>query len=114
MKEGVLEKVKYHWKQLTQEAQTVRYKKGQVLFYEGHLPYGLYILKVGDLFFTRSEKKCHNDHLSRIGKDRVVCIESILTQKPNLCTCYAKTDCDVLFISKIQLSHCLDENSQGQ
>ncbi len=113
MKEGALNKIKNHWKELKRQAQAVRYKKNQILFYEGHLPYGIYILKAGDLFFTRSEKECVEEHLSQIQRDRVVCVENILAKTPHSCTCYAQSDCEVLFISKTQLIHCLDEKNQG-
>lgn len=114
MKEGVLHKIQNHWPQLKKQGQVIHYKKGQVLFYEGHLPYGIYVLKSGDLFFSRSEQKCVEEHWSQMVEDRVLGIENVLSQNPYLCTCKAKTDCDVIFISKAQFSSYLLEKSRGQ
>lgn len=102
MKESFLKKIKEHWDELLKEGQTLKFGKGQVLFYEGHNPYGLFVIKSGKVRFTKDGKLCRGNHLWLTSKGDVVGFDSFFDGVPYCCTCTSQ-DCQVVFVSKTQL-----------
>lgn len=79
------------------------FHKGQVFFYEGHTPYGLFVLKSGGVQFSKDETACGEEHLWSSPNGKVVGLHPFFDETPYCCTCTAKQDCKVIFISKTQL-----------
>lgn len=82
----------------------LHYKKGQVLFYAGHQPFGFFILKNGKLILkppSRKKKK------REVPQDRILGLSHLLTDTPYCYTCQAASDVEVVFFPKASLlDHC--------
>lgn len=104
MNEEKFQPLKAHWDELLETGQKISFSKGQVLFYEGHSPYGIFVLKSGKVRFSVGEKPCPVDHLWKAPKGNGIGLHHFFDQTPFCCTCIALTDCKMVFISKTQLS----------
>src|SRR5436305_1198115 len=71
------------------------FKPGQVLFYEGHQPYGLFILIDGTIEIELTEKK-----VERINAGAILGINSFMKFSAYTGTAKAITPCKVNFLSK--------------
>ena len=110
---------KDEWKHLLKDGQPFSFKKGQVLFYEGHHPYGLFVLQSGDVKFSKEEEEgfpleegdrcqgCMEEHSPVLSKGRVLGLTPFFEGAPYCCTCTAKEDCRGIFISKTQLTRIM-------
>lgn len=89
---------------MVEEGQPLVFHKGQCLFYEGHSPYGLFVLKSGRVRFQTSGE-CGKEHgWKSPSGGKVFGLRSFFDEIPYCCTCTALEDCEVLFISKTQLA----------
>lgn len=91
------------WDRLVSEGQPLTFRKGQVLFYEGHTPYGLFVIQSGKVRFLRGDHPCDQNHLWSSPKGNVIGLHHFFDGPPFCCTCLASDDCQVIFISKTQL-----------
>ncbi len=103
MKEEVREALFAHWKDLLTEGQNLIFHKGQALFYEGHVPCGLFVLLSGHVQFTREGLPTQDTHLEPAPQGTVVGLEPFSLGTHYCCTCTAIEECRVVFISKTQL-----------
>lgn len=110
MNETIFSSLKSHWDRLLQEGQKVSFRKGQVLFYEGHSPYGIFVVKSGKVRFSRGDHPCTLDHFWQSPRGKVIGVDHF-PETPFCCTCTAVNDCQMLFISKTQLAPCLPEKA---
>lgn len=95
--------LRLHWEELLREGRKLFFRKGQTLFYEGHIPYGLFVLKSGQVDFTGSCLSCTEEHGWASPNGEVLGMQTFLKKLPYCCTCTAKQDCQTIFISKTQL-----------
>ncbi len=93
-------------KKLLKSGQPFSFKKGQVLFYEGHSPYGLFVLQSGDVKFSSPCQGCLEEHSPMLQKEKVLGLKPFFEGTPYCCTCTAKKNCHGIFVSKTQLQ-CL-------
>ncbi|MFO1519835.1 MAG: cyclic nucleotide-binding domain-containing protein [bacterium] len=100
------------WKELCQNSQEIDFKKGQVLFYEGHQPYGVFVLQSGELEFSQGGRHCNNEHYWSSHQGKAIGMKTFLKGSPYSCTCVALTDCRTLFITKTQLMPFLMKNPE--
>ena len=103
MEEPIVSRLREHWEDLLREGQGLGFKAGQVIAYEGHDPYGLFVILEGKVKFSKAGISCQEGHLWRAPKGMVVGLEPFFRQTPFCCTCTAGEDCRVTFISKTQL-----------
>lgn len=103
MEERLPSTLKDQWGQLLAEGQPLTFRKGQTLFYEGHTPYGIYVMQSGKVRFVKGDTSCQEVHLVPSPKGRVIGVNHFLSETPFCCTCVALTDCQLIFISKTQL-----------
>ena len=93
---------------LINDGNPVHYRKGQVIFYEGHHPCGFYLLKQGRVSLKESEAgarpKMHPT------EDKLLGLVHLLSETPYCSTCMAEDDVDVVFIPKAAVIQHLDEN----
>ena len=75
---------------LIPQGERLLYRKGQILFYQDHLPYGFYFIEEGEACFRHS--------CSQAGD--ILGLYHFLKEKPYCDTCEAKTDLQVIFFSK--------------
>lgn len=84
--------------QLINDGNPVHYRKGQVIFYEGHHPCGFYLLKEGRVSLKESaagtRPKIHPT------EDKLLGLVHLLSETPYCSTCTAEEDVDVVFIPK--------------
>ena len=45
-----------HWGELMQGGDLLEFKKGQTLFYQGHQPYGVYLIVSGEISLIEKDK----------------------------------------------------------
>ncbi len=95
------------WGQLIRGGQALTFRKGQVLFYEGHIPYGVFVIESGKVRFQTGNKTCSDDHLKESRQGKVLGLKHFRTEAPFCCTCVCETDCQLIFISKTQLMETL-------
>lgn len=69
------------------------FQKGQVLFYEGHIPFGFFVIKEGKVGF--SSGKSQNETV-----EQVVGIQNVLSETPYSATCTAQTLVRAVFVPK--------------
>jgi len=85
-------------KQLIHDGNPVHYRKGQIIFYEGHHPCGFYFLKKGEVSLKEStvgkKPKLHST------KDKLLGLMHLLSDTPYCSTCTAEDDVDTIFIPK--------------
>ena len=101
MHEIISGSLKSHWEDLLKNGQSLVFKKNQVLFYEGHMPYGVFVLQSGRVHFDQAKNACH-DNVNVI-PGQAMGVESFCRDEPYCCTCVADEDCKVVFLSKTQL-----------
>lgn len=84
---------------LISKGSLIHFKKGQVLFYEGHLPCGFYLLKKGEvsLFHTCTNGPSKEDS----EQDRLLGLVHLLSNTPNCFTCRAEDNVQVIFFPKV-------------
>ncbi len=91
------------WETVRREGQPLSFRKGQVLFYEGHYPYGLFVLMSGQVSFTREGIPSGDDHRWPFLKREAIGVEALVKNEAYCCTCTAVRDCQAVFLSKTQL-----------
>jgi CRP-like cAMP-binding protein len=70
------------------------FRKGQTIFYSGHVPYGLFILLSGEV-----ELKSDNKKTAVINSNSLLGLSAFLNKKPYNVTARAISDCRIFFIS---------------
>lgn len=111
MNEQILTSLKSRWADLLKRGQPLIFQKGQVLVYEGHDPYGIFVIQSGDIQFARGKSSCPEEHLWRSPKGNALGVDHFFDGSPFCCTCTAASDCRVVFISKTQLLPFVSEKN---
>lgn len=91
------------WKSLWQGAVSMEFKKGQVLFYRGHLPYGVFLLVSGKaklLYENASGQKT----TARFPESVPFGFDFIAMGSAYPCTAVTESDVSVLFLPKSTLA----------
>lgn len=94
-----IREIKENLKRFAEKAEKVFLQKGHVLFYEGHAPYGFYILKKGGIRFSRTNMRGQKVFLP-VGETKIFGLYHLVTNTPYCATAEAKSDLEVLFIPK--------------
>ena len=93
---------------LIRDGNAVHYRKGQVIFYEGHHPCGFYLLKEGRVSLKEStagsRPKMHPT------EDKLLGLVHLLSETPYCSACTAEEDVDIIFVPKTIVLQYLDEN----
>ncbi len=71
---------------------------GQVMFYSGHQPYGIYILLSGSVRFM--DGKTCREHLTPTPLGPALALNNTIENQPHCCSCQAETTCEALFLPK--------------
>lgn len=96
--------LKGEWHDLLQGGEELQFKKGQVLFYEGHSPYGIFVIQAGTVQFKEGETRCAEDHFwTAPSGHQVIGAHHFFSETTFCCTAIAATDCRLVFIPKSQL-----------
>lgn len=101
--EDILASLTNRWDELLRGGQELEFHEGQVLFYEGHVPYGAFVLLEGDVEFRREGIPSDKSHRIKSPNGEIIGLGVIAGEAPYCCTCTATGDCRVIFISKTQL-----------
>lgn len=102
-----------HWEWLLTASQPLSFQKGQTLFYSGHKPYGLYIVKSAKVRFEPGGLPCSGHHVWKSPKGDVLGAEPFFEDKPFCCSCVAQEDCEILFLPKSQLERFFPEGEKS-
>jgi len=95
--------LKEHWDDLLKQGQKLSFHKDQFLCYEGHEPYGIFVLWSGKVDFSQGETSCEEPHLCSFSQGKVIGLHHFFSKTPFCCSCVAVTYCQITFISKTQL-----------
>lgn len=109
MTQNIISTLSEHWGELLKASQEMTFSKGQVLFYEGHYPYGLFVLLSGDISFSKNGQPCGESHLWKSPKGEVIGVESLVGESPSCCTSMAERDSTVVFIPKSRILAVIGE-----
>lgn len=82
------------------------FKPGQIIFYEGHIPYGLFILLDGTI------EICVDNTSEKLEGCAILGINSFLNTRYYPVTAKAITTCKVNFLSKTAFHELSDKNYQ--
>ncbi|MBI2343592.1 MAG: cyclic nucleotide-binding domain-containing protein [Deltaproteobacteria bacterium] len=93
---------------LLPQGERLHFRGGQVLFYAGHLPTGLFWLQSGDVEFTQPKSKTAHPTLPPHHK-KLLGIYHLVEEASHEQTCAAKTDVDVIFLPKILVMNLLEQ-----
>lgn len=104
MFEKTLEALKAHWPELQKEGQKLTFRNGQVIFYEGHNAYGIFVIESGKVEFAKGARPCTDDHFWQTPTGEVIGLHHFLADTSYCCTCTALKNCRFVFISKSQLA----------
>ena len=97
-------KLEKSWPALIKEGQPLTFKKGQALFYEGHSPYGIFLIQSGEVEFWKEDGNTTQDnHRYTIPQGEIIGLDVFASDEVHCCTCMASEDCQAVFISKTQL-----------
>lgn len=91
-------KVEKSWMDFLSAGQIIRFKKDQVVFYQGHNPCGVYILLSGSVFLVDQELNCPNP--IPLPLYQTIGIDLILCNQPYALTAVCQSDAVTLFLSK--------------
>ncbi len=103
------------WKKLLSSAQHLHFHKGQVIYYEGHTPYGIYWIQEGAVRFSR-QSPCEEEHALQLPgyvRDHWLGFREFLANEGHCCTCIADTDCEVLFVNRTLLQESIKKDSSN-
>lgn len=112
MQEKTLASIQSHLDELLKNSQQLTFRKGQVLFYEGHIPYGVFVIRSGSVNFVEGETPCEDQHLWVSTQGKVVGLKQVLDGTPSCCTSVAAEDCEATFISKTLILPFLQHDEQ--
>lgn len=101
-----IEKFDRQWKDFLSRGQVLNFKKGQVLFYEGHFPCGVFILLTGKVSIL--DKQGHEHKEISLPLYQTLGIDLLLTAQPYSFTAMCQSDTSALFLSKTILHEILD------
>ena len=87
------------WKQALQESTILHFNKGQVIFYQGHQPYGIFVIKSGSVVFTSQDHEEKEIHLLAPQK-MPIGIDFIMGNETYPYSAVACSDVVVFFINK--------------
>ena len=95
-------KVKKYMANLVHAEERINYKSGQVLFYEGHQPYGIYVLRKGRIRLFK--KKNGGEELLKIIEPTQILGETeFIEGKPFDYSAKSETDISVSFFSRASM-----------
>lgn len=82
---------------------------GTVLFQEGEMPEGMYMLHAGrlDLIWHRGEPA---ERRRGVTAGEIVGLPAVISDSPHLYTALARTSCEVSFIPRATFSRLVDDN----
>jgi signal-transduction protein with cAMP-binding, CBS, and nucleotidyltransferase domain len=83
------------------------FKPGQIIYYEGHMPYGLFILLEGKIEIL------NNGSSDKLETGAVLGVNSFLNSQGYSATAKAITECKVSFLSKAGFSDIKEKNNQA-
>jgi len=72
------------------------YQKGQVLFYEGHVPYGLFVIKKGRVKFMKG----HQSPKEIQSLPSILGYQHLVSETPYCASCLAETEVKAVFLPK--------------
>lgn len=91
------------WDKLIEQSVLHQYHKGQVLFYKGHLPYGVFIIMSGQVSLVGSEQDGQDQGLPVLPYNPIG-FDVLLSQQHYPFTAIAKSDVKAAFIAKSSLN----------
>lgn len=94
------------WNEAIAQGQALTFHRGQVLFYEGHMPYGIFLVRSGQVELSSCGESCAAESWSA-PQGKIFGISHVVAGSPFCCTGVAATDCEVIFISKSRLEALL-------
>lgn len=109
MKKWIISYLSTQWPNLIDQATQLHFRRGQILFYEDHQPYGLLVVFSGKIKLDCNKKRMRTEEIYQMPQGLLIGIPPLLEISAYCCTGIALTDCEVIFISKTSLAPFLDK-----
>lgn len=97
MNTNTLAKLRDNWEFLLSQGEKITYRAGQDLFYEGHQPYGLFVILTGQVLLKKHGKQCV-EHFWEAPRGKVPELDAWMSHSPLCCQGIAVSDCEVIFL----------------
>lgn len=95
----VADRMRQDKESLWANGETLHYKEGQELFYQGHDPCGVYWLRHGKVALIQTEMG--REHFEEKSPGAILGLEELLKGEVFMYTARAVTDCKICFMPKI-------------
>ncbi|MBI4707489.1 MAG: patatin-like phospholipase family protein [Candidatus Omnitrophica bacterium] len=93
--------------QVSQKAEVLEYRKGQIIYEQGNAPSGFYCVLAGRVVISSKDTFGNAIILEYLHRAKYFGIISLLTNEPHSVTAQAINDCVILFIKKDDFDHFL-------
>lgn len=87
------------WSEFVNNGSLIGFKKGQILFYKGHFPYGVFVLLSGRVKLVH-ETEARVEEIYYLLKNEPFGLDLIVLDQEYPCVAIAEEDTKVLFIPK--------------
>ncbi|MBI4224511.1 MAG: cyclic nucleotide-binding domain-containing protein [Deltaproteobacteria bacterium] len=103
----VADRMRQDQESLWANGESLHYKKGQELFYQGHDPCGVYWIRKGQVALIHTEMG--GEHFEEKGPGTILGLEELLKGEAFMHTGRAVNDCEICFIPKIVFLDWMEE-----
>lgn len=94
-----------HWPAVISRGYRILMYPGQVLFYAGHIPHGLYILHSGLVEFSPTTHGCMKESILHAPHAEALCLDHVVGAEPYCSTCTASRPCVLTIVPRAYLQH---------
>ena len=95
--------IQSHWPALIERGYRIIMYPGQIVFYVGHIPHGLYILHFGTVEFSAMTHECLKESPLHAPSARMLCLQHVLDAAPYCCTCTVVETCVFTVVPRAQI-----------
>lgn len=93
-----------HWSQIIKRGTPVDLKKGQILFYEGHMPCGVYIVTKGVVCLVKESPNNEIIKIGTVGLSQPIGLDLLQHNLPYPHTAIVEKEMQGFFVSKASLT----------
>ena len=82
---------------------------GEMLFSEGQIPDGVYVLHAGDVELVFAPRAGEPKPLRVVNPGRILGLSSVVMQHPHDCSAIARTECEIGFVEREEFLRSLEK-----
>lgn len=108
-KDTVLSELENQLPNLLSRGELIQFHRGQILFYQDHEPYGIYLIRSGKIKVSSNGENCEKSQVLNSSQGEIIGLDPLIQGTPFCCTGVAETECEVIFIPKTVLLALLEQ-----